>query len=380
MSSIEYEISQIIHTTGFRYEYFMTRGKYLAFLLLIIRQMSSNNKINTVDELINCISGINWDSENTDMVEIMEAIKNYGLYAIDDSYALGEGYKQLYSLSNPELIEFLLMDFHPDRNYRYMIMPNDMYQLIVSLMAIKQGDKVLDQFCGSGSFMFEVTKSHNEIQLFGHDDMNNDIFLAKIKAYLLGEKIDIRIDKLFRNLSFINNNQLAKFDKVFSIYPWSLKYDPTYVEWLRTDLWDKATLEINKRNTSDWLFIALVLNRLAPTGKGIVLVPERILKVKSDANIRKTMVENGYIEAIIKLLTAIEGLPNIRLYILILSFQNMEIAYLDTSMMFYKDRRSNIPNTDEIVTCLSEKSKLNNYNTEQMKGNEYSLLPDDYTL
>ena len=81
-----------------------------------------------------------------------------------------------------------------------------------------------------------------------------------------------------------------------------------------------ADLVLQKRNTSDYSFITLMLRNLDKNGKAIAIIPGGALFNTIDQDVRKYLIDNGMIEAILELPDRMFYKTGIKTYMMILSF------------------------------------------------------------
>jgi len=98
----------------------------------------------------------------------------------------------------------------------------------------------------------------------------------------------------------LNGNQLTKYDRVLANPPWNGDYDKKHFQ--NSDNYDRNQYGLPPKNKADWIWIQHMLASLKPDGKlGIVLDNGALFRSRSEGKIRKKVLQNDLIEAVIAL-------------------------------------------------------------------------------
>lgn len=221
--------------------------------------------------------------------------------------------------------------------------PKNVVKMIVDMMDINVTDKVIDPFCGSGGFLVEALKDvwsksekintelgwpENEIEIEKQKiaienfrGIDKDDFLSKVckaQMAILGDgrggvfcenSLDIPSKWRFKTQDKINLN---KFDVVITNPPYGskikiddkdiLKQYEVGLKWKRNkknNEWEKDKLKDN--DTPQNLAIERCMQLLKPGGRMALVLPDGIFGNDGLSYIRKYLLENGRIIAIIDL-------------------------------------------------------------------------------
>ena len=131
-------------------------------------------------------------------------------------------------------------------------------------------------------------------------------------------------------------------------------------------------------------FIVMMLESVQEGGKISVVLPHGFLfkKTISECNLRKYLVDNGYIEAIISLPEKMFNGTKIPVIILVLQkkYREEDIIYIDASKEYIKGRKLNSlseENQSNIIKTYENKSEISNYSikvgAEIIRKNDYNL-------
>ncbi|WP_367772498.1 N-6 DNA methylase [Flavobacterium sp. WC2421] len=234
--------------------------------------------------------------------------------------------------------------------------PNEIGILIAKLIGFKKDNSVksiYDPVCGTGSLLFSVFKEGgDDVTIYGETRIPENIFVAKLTFLFHGitdynlENRDVLNFPSFLDVSMDKSNhiqtQLKKFDYVvsnppFNVHNWST--DP------HSDMFDRwnSTTGIPPTNSGDFAFLLHIVKSLKENGVAACVVSNGVLfRGGSERNIRKYLLESGFIKGII-------GLPAKLLYgtgipssIIILEnkpdFKRDSIFIIDASKEYLSER------------------------------------------
>ena len=188
--------------------------------------------------------------------------------------------------------------------------PRHIIQLMVEMMNPSPGDEICDPACGTAGFLVAaaeyVQREHSEALLernqqrhfhnsmfHGFDFDSTMLRIASMNMLLHEvEQPDIRYrDSLAQNVA----DETERYSLILANPPFagSLDYETT-----AEDL-----LQVVKTKKTELLFLALFLRLLKPGGRAAVIVPDGVLfgSTKAHVGLRKMLVENHKLDAIVKL-------------------------------------------------------------------------------
>jgi type I restriction enzyme M protein len=208
---------------------------------------------------------------------------------------------------------------------------------------------VYDPTCGSGSLLLKVfAETPKGISIYGQELDNQTRALAKINTWLHNAPdADIQGGQsTLANPLFINNGALKTFDYVvanppFSYKSWRNGSDPA------NDPYDRFTgYGIPPQKNGDYAFLLHIIRSLKSTGKGAVILPHGVLfRGHVEAEIRKNIIQRGYIKGIIGLPANLFYGTGIPACIIVLDKEGAEgrkgIFMIDASKDFIKDGNKN---------------------------------------
>lgn len=182
--------------------------------------------------------------------------------------------------------------------------PRSVARLMVDLVRPEEGQSVYDPCLGSGGMLIQAKEYVDEhggdgadLGLFGQEINVATWSTARLNLLLHGitDASVLRGDTLADPLHILDNGQLRRFDRVLSNPPFSMNYiekEMKFPERMRYG-WTPA-------QKADLMSVQHVLSVLYPDGVGAVVTPHGVLfRGGAEAEIRRGMVEDGRLEAVI---------------------------------------------------------------------------------
>jgi len=335
----------------------------------------------------------------------------------DDSDKLGSGKEKVDKLSNLiSIFQDENLDFSKNRAdgddllgdaYEYLMRnfatqsgkskgqfytPSEVSQIIAKVIGasnIKQKfGTVYDPTAGSGSLLLKVAnETPNGITIYGQENDVATKAMAMMNMWIHNNvDADIRQGNTIANPLFKENSNLKTFDLVVSNPPFSFKkwtngIDPNHDEFGRFD-----GFGIPPKKNGDYAFLLHVIKSMKSTGKGAIILPHGVLfRSNIEAEIRKNIINRGYIKGIIGLPPNLFYGTGIPASIIVLDKENAEnrkgIFMIDASKGFVKDGNKNrlqakdihkivytftkqleIPKFSRLVPLSEISDEKNNYN------------------
>lgn len=279
--------------------------------------------------------------------------------------------------------------------------PQSVVELLVELIRPLDGI-VYDPCCGTGGMFVQsvkFVKHHSDkdhkkydIQIFGQEISVYTQRIAKINLSLrgiaanLGKPADTFKDDQHRNLQVnyvLANPQFNQ--KKFHLDPKDSRYSELGAP--------------PKKFGANFAWVETIISKLKPTGVGAVLMVSNILfnSAEKAIKIRRNLVKNRYLEAVITLPPKLFFEVNIDVYVLILRKGREEtddnVLFIDASDLFVKEdtnlNKLSPKNINEIVSIYQKfQAKKDDYDQERTlivspseieKDNElYILLPKKF--
>ena len=197
--------------------------------------------------------------------------------------------------------------------------PSEVVWLLVSLLKPTEGMKIYDPTVGSGGMLIQTRNylaEHGEnpqnLSLYGQEMNLNTWAICKMNMFLHGVfNADIRKGDTLGDPKHTQGGELMVFDRVIANPPFSLK------KWGKdiadNDPYGRYPYGTPPKNAGDLAFIQHMIASLNAEGKMGVVVPHGVLfRGSSEKKIRKGILEDDLLEAVIGLPSALfygTGIP-----------------------------------------------------------------------
>ena len=288
-----------------------------------------------------------------------------------------------------EILSFILFNF----NYNLYFLSDELLKLFLNILDIKDNEKVLNLYSGSGDFLIKSFLYNPNTIIYGYDDFDNFLNMSVIRTSLFSN--NIKFENRYTNsgekintLEYLENrvNHKQKVDKIFLNLSLISQYYKKNKEEMTTDYRNKIennfkiSNEILKDASLEWLSYILLINQLKDDGKAISLVEDKILFNLENKNIRKYFIENGYVESIVLLPNNLLIDHSISLALIIFSKRNEEIRFVNASDLGKNKKMEN--GEQKNITIISDDDVdkiLNLINNDDKKDRVFSKKIEDFS-
>ena len=264
--------------------------------------------------------------------------------------------------------------------------PPEVSELLAKLIEPKEGDKIYDPTCGSGSLLIKARqeiKSSN-FALYGQEVNGGTWALAKMNMFLHGiEQSYIEWGDTIRSPQFLkkNSNSIMKFNKVIANPPFSKK--KWGYESIQNDTYNRFHRGIPPKSKGDWAFISHMIESLLSEGIAGVVVPHGVLfRGGAEGRIREKLIEENIVHAVIGLPANLFFGTSIPASLLIFhkNKKKKNILFVDASREFEAGKNQNRLRQEDIKKIIDVYKKRRNMDKyaylaslKEVKENEYNL-------
>ncbi|MGA1875491.1 MAG: N-6 DNA methylase [bacterium] len=217
-------------------------------------------------------------------------------------------------LSEPDLLgrayEYLIERFADDAGKKggEFYTPRGLVRALVGLLDPREGMSICDPTCGSGGMLIECAHyvqgavgNPAALSLFGQEKNLGTWAICRMNMFLHGLP-EARIEKgdTIRSPRLVENGRLMLFDRVIANPPFSL--DNWGWEAVGDDEYHRFPYGIPPRNKGDLAFVQHMVASTRVRGMvGVVLPPGVLFREGAEGKIRRGLVEDDLIEAVIGL-------------------------------------------------------------------------------
>lgn len=211
---------------------------------------------------------------------------------------MGEGY------------EYLIKKFADDSGHTAaeFYTNRTVVKLMTQITDPKSSESIYDPTCGSGGILLgaalhlkEQGKEYRTLKLYGQELNLITSAIARINMFMhnVDEFLIVQGDTL-DSPQILENDELKQFDVVMANPPYSVK-KWSHSKWMN-DPFGRNIWGTPPQGCADYAFQQHIMRSLKPeTGRSVVLWPHGVLFRDSEAEIRKHMIEEDYVDAVIGL-------------------------------------------------------------------------------
>lgn len=326
------------------------------------------------------------DSKNRDSV-LSRLVNNFSKISLKNS-----------DLEEPDMLgrayEYLIEKFADDAGKKggEFYTPRKVVQLIVRLLKPKEDMRICDPTCGSGGMLIECAHhieqkkgNSKNISLFGQEKNLGTWSICKMNM-LLHNLPDARIEKgdTIRAPKLVKEGELMLFDRVIANPPFSL--DDWGIESAQNDGYGRFRYGIPSKSKGDYAFIQHMIATINDKGMVGVVMPLGVLfRGASEGKIRKAIVDEGILEAVVGLPQNLFYGTNIPATILIFNRNKLKDRKGKTLFIhaaeYYEQGKSQNKLRDEdverIVTAFDAYKDISRFSRvvdlDEIKENDYNL-------
>ena len=335
-------------------------GGGFADIVNLVGDKEIGDKINTViatfaeaNELVGVIDQADFNDENklgsgkeiqdrlSKLVAIFDSL-DFGANRADGDDLLGDAY------------EYLMMHFATEsgKSKGQFYTPVEVSRIMAKVIGIgpdtRLDQTLYDPTCGSGSLLLRAADAAPRgISVYGQEMDNATYALARMNIILHGHETAVvwRGNTLAAPYFTSENDSLKTFDFAvanppFSAKAWSNGLDPA------NDKFGRFGYGIPPARNGDYAFLLHLIASLNSKGKGAIILPHGVLfRGNREADIRKNLIQRGYIKGIIGLPPNLFYGTGIPACILVFDKENAHtrggILMIDASKGFRKDGNKN---------------------------------------
>ena len=291
--------------------------------------------------------------------------------------------------------EYLMMHFATEsgKSKGQFYTPAEVSRIMAKVVGIgphtRQDETIYDPTCGSGSLLLKAAdEAPNGITIYGQEMDNATWSLARMNMILHGhETAELHRGNSLAAPYFKNPyDKLKTFDFAvanppFSAKAWSSGLNPEHDEYGR------FAYGIPPAKNGDYAFLLHLITSLKSKGKGAIILPHGVLfRGNREADIRKNLIQRGFIKGIIGLPANLFYGTGIPACILVIDKENAHartgIFMIDASKGFLKDGNKNrlrAQDIHRIVDVFNKQIELPRY-SRMVPVAEIASPANDYNL
>ena len=331
--------------------------------------------------------GENVTNRNKKIIKIIAAIASFELSNFDDDEIdiFGDAYEYIIDMYASK---------SGKRNREFFDPPQEVSKLL-TLLAIKDKkdiQTVYDPMCRSGSLLLQplkILKNFN-INFYGQENVYTTYNLCRMNMFLHDvncSNFDIQCGDPLTNPKHSLDN---RYDIIVSSPPYHQDWEGDSNPILINDERYSPAGILAPKSNSDLAVIMHSLYLLKTTGTAaIVCFPGIFYRGGAEQKIRKYLVDNNFIDTIIRLPDHLFYGKQVITNILVLSKSKKDngILFIDASDLFIKvtnQKKLSDENTDEIIKLYHDRKDVDKLSRlvsqDEIAGKDYDLQVDSYIL
>ena len=330
--------------------------------------------------------GATVQKRNEKLVKILEGIANIniGTYHENNIDAFGDAYEYLMQMYASGA----------GKSGGEFYTPQEVSELLtkISILGKEKVNKVYDPACGSGSLLLKAAKilgkENIEDGFYGQEINVTTYNLCRINMFLhnIGyEKFNIKCEDTLLNPK---HDKEEPFDVIVSNPPYSIKWEGSDNPVLINDVRYSPAGVLAPKSKADLAFIMHSLSYLSASGvASIVCFPGILYRAAAEQRIRKYLIDNNFIDAIIQLPDNLFFGTSIATVILVLkkNKKDNKTLFIDASKETIKVTNNNKlteENIQNILNMYKERKdiehKVRVVDIKEIEENNYNLSVSTY--
>ncbi len=282
--------------------------------------------------------------------------------------------------------EYLISRFASDAGKKAgeFYTPSEVSTLLAKVVEPKDGERICDPTCGSGSLLLKAAKEvgSKNVSLYGQEVNGSTWALARMNMFL-HEMDNARIEwgDTINNPQLREEDSLMKFDVVVANPPFSL--DKWGAEEASADRYNRFHRGVPPKSKGDYAFITHMIETLNEHGRAGVVLPHGVLfRGSSEGKIRKQLIDENLLKAVIGLPSNLFFGTGIPATILIFDKTKTteEVLFIDASNEYESGKNQNKlsdENIQKIFDTLKSWKTIDKYSYVAKKE---EIIENDYNL
>ncbi len=272
--------------------------------------------------------------------------------------------------------------------------PRSIVRLMVNILDPQPGETVYDPACGTGGMLLETVHHVKEqggdprlLTLKGQEKNLTTEAIARMNLYLHGmEDFEVRRGDTLRDPKFLVADRLEQFDCVIANPPFSLK-EWGYDSW-SLDPFNRHGFGLAPKTNGDFAWVMHMYSSMKTSGRMAIVLPHGVLfRSGAEAKIRKKLLDQGVIEAVIGLAGNLfygTGIPACILILRKTERNKAPVLFINAEEIYTKGRAQNtmsLEQSDEIYGIYQSQNKKAHEQEGVSRWVEYiELKENDFNL
>lgn len=260
--------------------------------------------------------------------------------------------------------------------------PSEVSTLLAKLVQPQPGDRIGDPACGSGSLLIKASREvgSNNFSLYGQEINGSTWALARMNMFL--HEIDnatIEWGDTLNNPRLIEGDSLMRYNVVVANPPFSL--DKWGAENATADQYNRFHRGVPPKSKGDYAFIShMIETTYEDSGRvGVIMPHGALFRGSSEGKIRKQLIDENLLEAVIGLPANLffgTGIPACILIYNQAKGVNKDVLFIDGSSGFDNGKNQNKLRPTDIDKILDTYLKFKQ--ADPIEGDEGVVIEDKF--
>lgn len=263
--------------------------------------------------------------------------------------------------------------------------PPEVSTLLAKLVEPKEGDRICDPTCGSGSLLLKAAKEvgSTNVSLSGQEVNGSTWALARMNMFLHAmDNAQIEWGDTINNPLHKEEDKLKKFDVVVANPPFSL--DKWGAENATADEYNRFFRGVPPKSKGDYAFVTHMIETINEHGKVGVLVPHGVLfRGSSEGKIRKALIDENLLKAVIGLPANLffgAGIPAVILVFDKAKGENTDVLFIDASREYESGKNQNKLRQQDIDRIFATYKAWETIDKYSSLASKEEIVENDYNL
>ena len=201
--------------------------------------------------------------------------------------------------------------------------PESILDFAMGMLDIPDGGSFVDVGSGLGSILIRVASQTKAGAIAGLEISKEANLIARLRIDIANEQSRVKVETLN---AFSARRDEAKYDRAYCHPPFGLKFIPDKINAFVSEMHSLPKFGISV--STDWFFAMRTASLLKDGGRGIVILTNSAMSGKAEMNLRKYLVEQNLIHAVIELPSGLMGYSAMPITLVVLD-KSRPIAYTD---------------------------------------------------
>lgn len=283
--------------------------------------------------------------------------------------------------------EYLISNFASDAGKKAgeFYTPSGVSTLLAKLVEPKEGNRICDPTCGSGSLLLKAAKEvgSTNVSLYGQEVNGSTWALARMNMFLHEmDNATVEWGDTINSPKLVENDTLMKFDVVVANPPFSL--DKWGADDASADRYNRFHRGIPPASKGDYAFITHMIETLNEHGRAGVVLPHGVLfRGSSEGKIRQQLIEENLLKAVIGIPANLffgTGIPATILIFDKNKGDNTNVLFIDASNDFGSAKNQNILRTEDIEKIYKTYANWEVIEKYSYSATKEEIIENDYNL